>query len=206
MTARRDNLPESGVRSYLFQRTPDHRHQGIDLPATKGASVSAALGGVVAHAANVYTPGFSGYGRVVVVAADDGTYHLYAHLDHARVAKGQQVRAGDVIGFVGNSTFSRTEPTRESGGAHLHFEVSPTKYPRDSEAPRIDPVPYLRAGRVHPLTGLVLGEPTIDDTANTPSREPLSGRPLAGSPQRPRCPCCGQPLPGIVGGVDDNRS
>lgn len=39
-----------------------------------------------------------------------------------------------------------------------------------------------------------------------PEGTPPSERPLAQSPQRPQCcPCCGQPLPGTVGGDVDNR-
>lgn len=198
----RDDLPEHGVRSYLYERTPTHRHRGIDLPAPKGTPVYAARGGQVVHASNRYLPGFSGYGRVVVIHSDDNAYQLYAHLNGAKHGTYDgspqiNVSAGELIGWVGNSVFSRTEPNRESGGPHLHFEVSSTKYPQDSEAPRIDPVAYLRAGNIHPLTGQRLGE-SVSPGPSSPAA-PTEGTPQSGGPfSSPfsHCPCCGQLLPG----------
>jgi hypothetical protein len=196
----RDDLPEDGIRSYLYERSSTHRHRGIDLPAPKGSPVYAAAGGVVVVASNVFRRGFSGYGRVVVVHADDGSYQLYAHLERALVPVSDRIEAGQQIATVGNSTFSTAEPTRESGGAHLHYEVSHTKYPQEPEAPRIDPVAYLRADHIHPLTGQRLGENAAPAPSSPSSAEPIDeGTPQSGGPfSSPfsHCPCCGQLLPG----------
>ncbi|TDB86161.1 M23 family metallopeptidase [Actinomadura sp. KC216] len=56
-------------------------------------------------------------GNSVVLDLGDGVYALFAHLRHGsvRVRKGDRVRAGDVIGQVGNSGNS-SEP-------HLHFHL-----------------------------------------------------------------------------------
>lgn len=202
MTSAGDDLPELSSRlawvrerAFMFDRGNGHFHRGIDLPAAKGTPIYAARGGRVLIASNVFRTGFSKYGRVIVIHADDGTFHLYAHLDRALVPVSDTITAGQRIGLVGNSVFSAKEPTRESGGAHLHFEVSPTRYPQDPEATRIDPVAYLRAGNVHPLTGARLGPAAISPEPSSPIE---NGEPQSGFPFSPfsRCPCCGQSLPG----------
>ena len=57
-------------------------------------------------------------GNQVVLRLDDGRYAAYGHLQtgSVRVHRGQRVRAGQVLGRVGN--------TGQSGGAHLHFQLS----------------------------------------------------------------------------------
>lgn len=204
MAAARDGLPESGMRSFMYERSPTHRHRGIDLGAKLGAPVYAAAPGIVTHSVNVYTRGFGGYGRVVAVKADDGTWQLYAHLQTAIARVGERVEAGTPIGAAGGSVFTKEEPTKE-GPVHLHFEVSPTPYPQQSEAPRLDPVAYLRAGRVHPLTGQRLDyssapteppPPAADGSrdAERPLARPAARRSRSRSaPQL--CACCGQRLP-----------
>jgi murein DD-endopeptidase MepM/ murein hydrolase activator NlpD len=220
MTATADDLPELSsprqavrVRSFMYRRSDTHHHRGIDLPAAKGTPVYAARGGRIVYASNRYLPGFSGYGRVVVVHADDGTFQLYAHLNGAKhgTYDGEpqiDVSAGQLLGWVGNSVFTRTEPNKESGGAHLHFEVSATKYPQQSEAPRIDPVPYLRSGNVHPLTGQRLGSSsaaTPPPNASTPTEGSPSAVAPFGQSHFSHCPCCGQPLPIGKGKCDDHE-
>lgn len=141
-------LPKpGGVLSYGYQRTPTHRHQGLDFPAPLGTPVYASEGGTVEHAHRSFTPGFSGYGRVVVVRHDDGTRALYAHLEDVHAQQGQRVATGTALGTVGTTAFRRDAPTARfaKSGPHLHFEVSPGAYPRASEAPRIDPAAWLSA-------------------------------------------------------------
>lgn len=139
-------LPTAGILSWQFQRSADHRHQGIDLRAPKGTPVYASASGTVEHAHTRLTPGFSGYGRVVVVRTGSaGPWLLYAHLDEVQVGKGDKVKAGQQIGTVGTTCFRDGEPNAQCA-PHLHFEVSPTRYPQDSEAPRLDPVAWLQGG------------------------------------------------------------
>lgn len=168
-------LPTTGKRSFGNRRTAEHVHQGVDIfpPTGMGTPVYSMTGGTVTHAANKLATGFSGYGRHVVVRQSaDGPWFLYAHLARAMVKPGDAVEAGQQIGTVGASCFSRTSPLRLCGGGkafHLHFEVSPTRYGtaarpgQDSEAPRLDPVAWLenRAGiTAKPTDGeLSLGEP-----------------------------------------------
>jgi murein DD-endopeptidase MepM/ murein hydrolase activator NlpD len=139
-------LATTGKLAFMFERSGDHLHRGVDIPAPKGTPVRAAANGIVRVATEVYKQGFSGYGAVVVLE-HDGVWTLYGHLDSVRVSPGQKVGAGQQIGTVGTTQFFSDDPTRmDKIGAHLHFEVSPTRYPQASEANRIDPVAWLRSG------------------------------------------------------------
>lgn len=91
------------------------QHLGIDLFAPGGTPLLAADDGVV----SLGTDGFGG--NVAVLRAADGSLYYYAHLsEYPRGAgPGSQlsVRAGDVVGYVGNTGNAR------GGPAHSHFEV-----------------------------------------------------------------------------------
>jgi hypothetical protein len=71
-------------------------------------------------------------GNHVVLALRGGRYALYAHLQRGsvRVRPGQRVRTGHVLARVGN--------TGQSGGAHLHFQLSDGPSPTESNG-----VPYV---------------------------------------------------------------
>lgn len=91
-------------------------HQGIDLAAVKGTSVSAAASGIVVEA------GYSrGYGNSIVIMHNRKYKTRYAHLDKIYIKCGQKVARGHVIGSVGNT--GRVRSFR-GDGSHLHFEVS----------------------------------------------------------------------------------
>lgn len=102
-------------------------HMGVDLDGELGDPVRAADAGLVVHAGGLI-PGWHGYGLAVVINHPDGHATIYAHLSSVAVATGQVVEAGQVIGSVGSTGFSR--------GTHLHFEV------RRDNAP-VDPVAWL---------------------------------------------------------------
>lgn len=97
-------------------------HMGLDLFAPPGTPVRSPLPGVVASVAN--NAGRLDYGPTVVVrhATSDGVaFHtLYGHLSMASLEKralGEEVRAGDVLGWLG------TPKTNGGWPAHLHFQV-----------------------------------------------------------------------------------
>jgi murein DD-endopeptidase MepM/ murein hydrolase activator NlpD len=56
-----------------------------------------------------------GYGNKVVISHGFGYLTLYAHMSKITVKKGQKIKRGDIIGYVGNTGLS-TAP-------HLHYEV-----------------------------------------------------------------------------------
>lgn len=98
------------------QTTRDWRvHNGIDIAAEAGTQVCAAAAGEVY---TVYDD--ESMGMTVVIRHDGGYTTCYSSLDtEVSVAAGQQVKAGEVIGKVGNTALL------ECGiGDHLHFSVS----------------------------------------------------------------------------------
>ena len=91
-------------------------HNAIDLAASTGSRVKAALGGTVLGTGNtdVTCPNAS-YGKWVFVKHDNGLSTLYAHLSVISVSTGQEVSGGEVLGYSGSTGYST--------GPHLHFGV-----------------------------------------------------------------------------------
>lgn len=109
-----------------------------------GAPVRASAAGVVVHAVTKPgTPGFRGYGKVIVIQHPNKLYTLYSHLSQVNVQVGDSVGPESVIGLVGDSCDTEADPSNRCGNTHLHFEVSKKAYPQPSEAPRLDPVAYM---------------------------------------------------------------
>ena len=100
-------------------------HKGIDLAQPTGTPVYATADGVVSKA-----EWFSSYGLYISLEHGAEIQTRYGHLSRLNVAAGQQIRKGDVIGYVGS--------TGRSTGPHLHYEV------RIAGA-SVNPVPYLQA-------------------------------------------------------------
>lgn len=86
-------------------------HYGMDFSAPIGTPVYATGDGKVVRADNRS----SGFGHHVRVNHGYGYRTVYAHLSDYNVRVGQEVKRGEVIGFVGN--------TGRSSGPHLHYEV-----------------------------------------------------------------------------------
>lgn len=151
-------LPREGSRlDYLYQRSPTHKHQGLDFPAPKGTPVIAAETGKVVQTVHKYTPGFRGYGKTIVVHGVTGRYQLYGHLDSIKVEVGQKVALGQPIGTVGKTAYTKENPTGElASGPHLHFELSANPYPQTSEAPRLNPrTALIQPGKTIPSQPLI---------------------------------------------------
>lgn len=99
-------------------------HKGIDLAAATGTPIRASADGVVEKA-----DWFGGYGLFVELDHGGAMETRYGHMSRVAVAEGQQVRKGDIIGYVGT--------TGRSTGPHLHYEVRV-----NGEA--VNPVPYMQ--------------------------------------------------------------
>ena len=98
-----------GGRSDPFTGEPGF-HQGLDISTEKGKPIFATADGTVESAA--YT---GDYGNLIVLKHAFGLATRYGHLSSFAVTPGQEVKRGDVIGYVGS--------TGRSTGAHLHYEI-----------------------------------------------------------------------------------
>jgi len=86
------------------------RHTGLDISAKRGTAVFATADGTVQLAS------FDGsYGNCVELSHGYGIATRYGHLSKFAVQVGQQIKRGDVIGYVG--------ATGRTTGAHLHYEI-----------------------------------------------------------------------------------
>lgn len=86
-------------------------HHGMDFTAPRGTPIHATGDGVV----RAVKRSGRGYGNSVKIDHGYGYQTMYAHMQKYIVKKGQKIKRGDIIGFVGNSGLS-TAP-------HLHYEV-----------------------------------------------------------------------------------
>lgn len=86
-------------------------HYGMDFTAKTGTPIFATGDGVVMKADN----SMSGYGNLIIVNHGFGYKSFYAHMSKFKARKGQKVKRGDIIGYVGS--------TGRSEAPHLHYEV-----------------------------------------------------------------------------------
>lgn len=97
---------------------------GLEIRADTGTPVGAVADGRVVHVGWM-----RGFGRVVIVDHGEGHHTISAHLSRPAVGRGDEVKRGQTIGFVGD--------TESTNGPKLYFEL------RENGRPR-DPTPYLR--------------------------------------------------------------
>lgn len=122
-------------------------HGGVDYGVGIGTPVYAAKDGVVQQHPD--DPG--GFGTYGKIEHEDGKMSYYGHLSSVVARPGDKIKAGDVVGYSGN--------TGNSSGPHLHFEV------RDHNQ-SIDPLNYLAgAGDIGNSIG---GAPGSTDTTSHP--------------------------------------
>lgn len=86
-------------------------HHGMDFSAETGTPIYATGDGEVIRADSRS----SGFGKHIRIDHGYGYITVYAHLSDYNVRKGEKVKRGDLIGYVGNTGRSR--------GPHLHYEV-----------------------------------------------------------------------------------
>lgn len=105
-------------RSYGFAR----KHLGNDLMGSLGTPIVAVEGGIVE------AMGWNQYGgwRVGIRSLDRRRYYYYAHLQKDApfapgLKEGDQVQAGQVIGFMGRTGYSTRENVNNIETVHLHF-------------------------------------------------------------------------------------
>jgi murein DD-endopeptidase MepM/ murein hydrolase activator NlpD len=132
-------------------------HNGIDLAASIGTPVKAALTGVVIGTGNTDAiRGCYSFGKWVMVRHNNGLSTMYAHFSQISVSEGQSVATGQLLGYSGETGYAT--------GPHLHFGVyvtAVTKIVKLGEATNsktpctnaVMPVPPL-SGYLNPLNYL----------------------------------------------------
>jgi len=103
-------------------------HAGLDIGAKFGEEIIAADGGTVLIAE--YS---DSYGNFVLIDHGDRYSTAYGHMSEIAVEAGQEVKQGELIGYIGSTGWST--------GPHLHFEIR-----LDGE--RIDPEEFF-SGLIH---------------------------------------------------------
>ena len=114
---------EYGYRKNPFGGYVGEYHPGIDIKGNIGDNVYATADGIVFR-----SDWYNGYGNAVVLDHGFGLTTLYGHLTRVNVVPSQQVKAGDVIGFLGS--------TGRSTGPHVHYEIR-------KNGDDIDPNPFV---------------------------------------------------------------
>lgn len=105
----------SFIDSWGFPRSGGRRHKGVDIFNKRDTALIAVVDGRIKFSSN------SLGGLSTHLYAADGTVYYYTHLERhpTNVSSGQNVKAGTVVGHLGNSGNARyTKP-------HLHFEIRP---------------------------------------------------------------------------------
>jgi len=111
-----------GVRKNPFGRGYEF-HNGVDLPAWYGTRIHATAPG------RVVAVGWSRiFGRYVKIDHGYGYQTLYGHMSRIAVRRGQYVKRGQVVGYVGS--------TGRSTGPHVHYSVFVNRR-------AVDPRPFL---------------------------------------------------------------
>ena len=99
-------------------------HAGLDFSAPQGTPIYATANGRVKIAGQ----SSGGYGIYVVINHGYGYETLYGHMVRTKARAGQQIKRGEIIGYVGS--------TGKSTGPHLHYEVHKNGH-------KIDPVYFF---------------------------------------------------------------
>ncbi len=119
--------PYSYTDTWGAARSGGRVHLGTDIMAPSGAKELAYADGVVSDE-HSNTLG----GIVLYLQGDNGDEYYYAHLSGYAVAEGARVKAGQAVGYVGNTGDARYT------AAHLHFEVHP------GGGSPVNPYPYVK--------------------------------------------------------------
>lgn len=107
-------------RTYGGERT----HEGCDIMSEENKRgvmpVIAASGGTVTNLGWLELGGWR-----IGITSDNGIYYYYAHLDSYadNMAEGTKIRKGQLIGYMGDSGYSKVEGTVGKFDVHLHFGI-----------------------------------------------------------------------------------
>lgn len=133
----------SFVDSWMSERNYGGKrgHEGTDIMALKNVRgfypVVSMTDGVVQQKGWLEQGGYR-----IGITAPGGAYFYYAHLDsYAKAEVGDKVKAGDLLGFMGDTGYSRKEGTTGNFPVHLHVGIYLTKNGKEIS---VNPYPALR--------------------------------------------------------------
>ncbi len=110
MPSNRFIWPTHGELSSKFGRRWGTFHNGIDISSSFGTPIKSAAPGRV-----IYSGQESGYGKLLIIYHGEAYSTVYAHASQLIAKKGDFVRRGQIVAYVGS--------TGRSTGPHLHFEI-----------------------------------------------------------------------------------
>jgi murein DD-endopeptidase MepM/ murein hydrolase activator NlpD len=208
LTAGRYVFPVYGMASYSntfgAPRADTGWHHGEDIFGPLGAPLLAVADGIV------YSVGWQRVGGLRLWLQDRvGNEFYYAHLSaySPLAVNGAQVRAGDVLGFMGNTGDAEGTPY------HLHFEIHPVSLLYEGYDGAVAPYPYLNAWKRLqdlPITSVAGWAGPISDSSRAPkpgaillqARDISNGTGLdPGSLRRAMRATSGSPGDGALAGV-----
>jgi RHS repeat-associated protein len=129
-----DGQITSGFYDKRVWKGKEINHGGLDIKGSDNVSdvnVKSATPGIVAEVG--WEDPFDinkGFGyRVKIKSLDGEMTYYYGHLraDSSNLKVGQEIKAGDIIGIMGNTGASIGELPKSEPGRHLHFEIRDTK-------------------------------------------------------------------------------
>jgi murein DD-endopeptidase MepM/ murein hydrolase activator NlpD len=129
-------LPEHLTDTFTQSRSEDRTHEAIDIPASAGTPVLAAVDGEIVK----FFDSNLGGTTIYQITTDRKYFLYYAHLERRdeRITEKQFVRQGTIIGYVGDTG------NAGAGNFHLHFSISAVSDPnRFWDGTPINPYPVL---------------------------------------------------------------
>ena len=161
-----------------------HFNKGIDLAADPGTNVTANVSGEIVHIQMDGDPAAkqNGWGTSIWIKDAQGNIHRYSHLSatYPSITKGQQVKAGQVIGLVGS--------TGASTGPHLSYDVT------NKAGDFFDPVKFVQKSNPSITTNYpgtsasTRGTARLPDLLSGSGKPPLSPSPYGGAVRAPYGP------------------
>ena len=126
-----------GINKHLYKQFGLPGHEGIDLRAVTHSPISAPAAGVVHRVAAVPDGAYGIHVRITHDHPDGPFKTILAHLEQALVDEGDELNAGDQIGWADN--------TGNSSGAHLHMTLKKIGdgSPWMGASDIVDPTPYM---------------------------------------------------------------
>jgi septal ring factor EnvC (AmiA/AmiB activator) len=97
---------------------------GIDIKGKPGSEIRTVLGGVVTTITFI-----RGFGTTIIIDHGNGFYTVYSHVTKVETNEDSQVRGGDVIAYMGDSS--------SINGSQLHFEIW-------GQGKKLDPEKWLK--------------------------------------------------------------